>query len=220
MAKLFRTFALVLAALFALSLIVGCGGGEEDDMEVSEATLTADPASGATIAANATVSLNFSSDPGNVTVTGGTAAGSGTAWTVTGFTAPSANLTVTWDNGPDGGQGSATLTYTVTAPDTDAPTISSSTVSDGAEDVDPEKLNADGIEITFSEAVTGNIALQTEAGESVGWDGKVDGDKATLTPLAGKEIGNETTYVVAGKVSDAAGNELEVSITFTTKGKE
>ena len=220
MAKLFRTFALVLAALFALSLIVGCGGGDEDDAEVTEATLTAEPASGATIAANATVTLTFSSDPGNVTVTGGTAAGSGTSRTVTGFTAPSANLTVTWDNGPDGEQGSATLTYTVTARDTEAPTISSSTVENGQEDVDPGPLNTDGIEITFSETVTGNVALQTEAGENVGWDPKVDGDKATLTPLAGKEIGNETTYVVAGKVSDNAGNELEISIKFTTKGKE
>ena len=29
--------------------------------------------------------------------------------------------------------------------------------------------------------------------------------KATLESVAGKEIGNETTYVVKGKISDAAG---------------
>ena len=76
------------------------------------------------------------------------------------------------------------------------------------------------IEVTFSEEVTGNIALQTEAGDNVGWIGKVEGTKGTLDIVKGKEIGNETTYVIAGKVSDAAGNETEVSITFTTKGKE
>ncbi len=217
MAKLFRTFALVLAALFALSLIVGCGGGE-DDPEVAEATFNgATPASGTEIPANSDIVLNFSGTPENLAVSTGTLEGT----TIKGpFTGTSLSITVTWDNGPEGAAGSETLTYTLTAPDTDAPTISSSTVSDGDEDVDPEPLNTDGIEVKFSETVTGNIALQTEAGENVGWDGKVDGDTATLTPLAGKEIGNETTYVVAGKVSDAAGNELEVSITFTTKGKE
>ena len=31
MTKLFRTFALLLAGLFALSLMVGCGGDGEDN---------------------------------------------------------------------------------------------------------------------------------------------------------------------------------------------
>ena len=100
-------------------------------------------------------------------------------------------------------------------------TVTGGTVSDGDKDVDPEGINTDAkIEITFSEAVTGNIALQTDAGEDVGWIGTVDGTTGTLELVKGKEIGNETTYVIAGKVSDAAGNSTDVKVTFVTKGKE
>ncbi len=218
MAKLFRTFALVLAALFALSLIVGCGGDDEDDDAAAAAEFSsANPAGGSEIAANATITLTFSSDPGDVTVAGATVTGSGKTRQVAGpFAEGALTLNVSWTNG----DGSETLTYTVKAADNTKPEVLDGTVKDGEEDVDPEPINTDGIEITFSEDVSGNIALQTEGGESVGWIGKVEGNKGTLTPVAGKEIGNETTYVIAGKVSDAAGNETEVSITFTTKGKE
>ena len=107
------------------------------------------------------------------------------------------------------------------AADNTKPEVTGGTIKDGAEDVDPAEINDAGvIEVTFSEDVSGNIALQTEAGEDVGWIGKVEGMKGTLDIVKGKEIGNETTYVIKGKVSDAAGNETEVDITFTTKGKE
>ena len=219
MAKLFRTFALVLAALFALSLIVGCGGGEEDPEEEAAAEFSsAAPAGGSAIAANATITLTFSSDPGDVTVSPGAVAGSGKTRTVTGpFPEGALTLNVSWTNGG----GSTSLSYTVTPSDNEAPTVTGGTVSDGDEDVDPEGINSDGmIEVTFSEDVSGNIALQTEAGDDVGWLGKVEGNKGTLELVKGKEIGNETTYVIKGKVADAAGNETEVSVTFTTKGKE
>ena len=75
--------------------------------------------------------------------------------------------------------------------------------------------------LTFeSEGVSGNVALQTEGSDDVGWLGKVEGNKATLKLVRGKEIGNEMTYVIKGKVSDAAGNSTDVSVTFVTKGKE
>jgi len=91
---------------------------------------------------------------------------------------------------------------------------------DGDKDVDPEALNSDGkIEIEFSEDMTGNIALQTEGGDDVGWIGKVEGNKATLELVKGRELENETTYVIKGKVSDAAGNFTDVSVTFVTKAK-
>ena len=94
------------------------------------------------------------------------------------------------------------------------------TVKDGDKDVDPEAINSDGIiEITFSEDMTGNIALQTEGGDDVGWIGKVEGTKGILELVKGRELVNETTYVIAGRVSDAAGNVTEVKITFVTKGK-
>ena len=219
MAKLFRTFALVLAALFALSLIVGCGGGEDDTEEVAAAEFSsAAPASGSEIAANATITLTFSSDPGEVTVAGATVTGGGKTRQVAGpFAEGALTLAVSWTNG----DGSTSLSYTVKAADNTAPTVTGGTVKDGAEDVDPAELNDAGvIEVTFSEEVSGNIALQTEAGDDVGWIGKVEGTKGTLDIVKGKELGNETTYVIAGKVADAAGNETEVSVTFTTKGKE
>ena len=68
--------------------------------------------------------------------------------------------------------------------------------------------------------MTGNIALQTEGGDDVGWLGKVEGNKGTLELVKGRELENETTYVIRGKVSDAAGNSTDVSVTFVTKGKE
>ena len=218
MAKMFRTFALVLAALFALSLIVGCGGGDDDEEEVTAAEFSsANPAGGSEIAANATITLNFSSDPGDVTSSAGVVGGGGKTRTITGpFAEGALTLNISWTNG----DGSTSLSYTVKAADNEAPTVTGGTVKDGDEDVDPEPINSDGISIDFSEDVSGNIALQTEAGDDVGWIGKVEGNKGTLEPVAGKEIGNETTYVVKGKVSDAAGNETEVTVTFTTKGKE
>lgn len=219
MAKLFRTFALVLAALFALSLIVGCGGEDDTTDEPAAAEFSsAAPASGSEIAANATITLTFSSDPGEVTVAGATVTGGGKTRQVAGpFAEGALTLAVSWTNG----DGSTSLSYTVKAADNTAPTVTGGTVKDGEEDVDPEAINTDGvIEVTFSEEVSGNIALQTEAGDDVGWIGKVEGTKGTLDLVKGKEIGNETTYVIAGKVADAAGNETEVSVTFTTKGKE
>ena len=218
MAKLFRTFALVLAALFALSLIVGCGGGEEEEEEAAAAAFaSATPASG-DLASNGSITITFDNDPGDVTASAGAVSGAGKTRTIAGpFTPGALSLTISWTNG----DGSHTLTYNVTAPDTEAPTVTGGTISDGAEDVDPEEINGDGvIEVEFSEDVSGNIALQTEGGDDVGWIGKVEGNKGTLDLVKGKEIGNETTYVIKGKVSDAAGNETEVSVTFTTKGKE
>ena len=74
--------------------------------------------------------------------------------------------------------------------------------------------------IEFAEDMTGNIALQTEDGVDVGWIGKVVGNKAILELVKGREIVSETTYVIAGKVSDAAGNSTDVSVTFVTRTKE
>ena len=73
--------------------------------------------------------------------------------------------------------------------------------------------------ILFSEDVFGNIVLQTEGGDNVGWIGKIEGNKATLELVKGKEIANETTYVIRGKVSDAKGNAADYSVTFVTKRK-
>ena len=48
---------------------------------------------------------------------------------------------------------------------------------------------------------------------------KLKGTKETLELVKGKELDPETTYVIAGKVEDAAGNETDINITFTTASK-
>ena len=216
MTKLFRTFAFLLAGLFALSLMVGCGGDSETEEEAAPANFVSANPPGGDIAANGSITVTFDNAPADVTVSAGTVTVAGKSATITGPFPPGAlALTITWADGTQA------LSYNVTAPDTDPPAVTGGTVKDGDKDVDPEAINSDAkIEIEFSEDVSGNIALQTEGGDDVGWLGKVDGNKGTLELVKGKEIGNETTYVIAGKVSDAAGNSTDVSITFVTKGKE
>ncbi len=218
MKKMFRTLALLMAGFLAVYMI-GCGGDSDDgEEEVQDAAfVSAAPASG-DLAANGSITVVFDNDPGAVTASAGVVSGAGKSRTISGpFTAGALALSLSWENGG----GSHTLNYNVTAPDTAPPTVTGGTVKDGDKDVDPEAINTDAkIEITFSEEVTGNIALQTEGGDDVGWLGTVEGTTGTLELVKGKEIGNETTYVIAGTVKDAAGNELEVSVTFVTKGKE
>ena len=130
------------------------------------------------------------------------------------FTPGPLALRISWANG------SYTIGYTVHGPCCQPPTITGGTVTDGATDVDPEVINSDGkIVILFSEDVSGNIVLQTENGDNVGWIGKIEGNKATLALVKGKEIANETTYVIRGTVSDAKGNASDFSLTFVTKRK-
>ena len=216
MTKLFRTFALLLAGLLAMSLIVGCGDDDTEEEEAAPANFVSATPPGGDIAANGSITVTFDNAPADVTVSAGTVTVAGKSATITGpFTPGALALTITWADGTQA------LTYNVTAPDTDPPAVTGGTVSDGDKDVDPEAINsAAAIELEFSEDVSGNVALQTESGDDVGWLGKVEGNKATLELVKGKEIGNETTYVIAGKVSDAAGNSTDVSVTFVTKGKE
>ena len=175
--------------------------------------VSANPPSGSEIAANGSITLTFDNAPADVTASAGVATAAGKTVTVAGpFTPGPLRLTITWADGTQ------TLTYTIRAPDINPPTVTGGTIRDGQRNVDPDAINADAkIEIIFSEEVTGNIALQTEGGDDVGWIGKVKGNKGILELLKGKEIGNETTYVIIGRVLDAAGNEADISITFVTK---
>ena len=170
---------------------------------------------GGKIAANDTITLAFDHRPRNVTVNTGTARTIAKTVRITGpFDPGPLALTITWNDGTQ------TLNYTVAAPDSDAPEITDATVSDGDKNVNSESINSDArIQLTFNEAVSGNIELQTEAGVDVGWLGKVDGDKGTLELVRDKELGYEVTYVITGKVSDAAGNATDIDITFTTASR-
>ena len=179
------------------------------------AFVRANPTVQSELAVDDTITLTFDNPPEDVTVNVGTARIIGKRVRITGpFDPGTLALTVTWADGEQ------TLTYTVAAPDTEAPRITSGSVNNGDKDVDPESLNLPGrIEVTFNETVTGNIALQTVAGADVGWRGKVSGKKGTLELVRGKELGNEITYVIAGKVEDAAGNSTDINIRFTTAPK-
>ena len=155
-----------------------------------------------------TITVTFDNPPEDVTVNEGDATVKGDTVTITGpFTPGTLKLIITWADG------SLEFTYEVAEPDTEAPSITSGTISDGDEGVDSSRAL---IEIVFDEDISGDITLQTEAGDDVGWIGKVEGNKATLELVEGKELEPETTYVIAGTVEDAAGNETDISITFVT----
>ncbi len=177
--------------------------------------VSADPAIDSELAIDDTVTLTFDRRPRNVEVSTGTATIIARTVRITGpFDPGPLALTITWADGTE------TLSYTVAAPDSDAPEITDATVSDGDKDINPDTINSDArIEVTFSEEVSGNIELQTAAGVDVGWLGKVEGKEATLELVKGKELGNEVKYVIAGTVKDAAGNETELNITFTTASR-
>ena len=174
------------------------------------------PPSGSRLSANASIVIHFDSDPGNVTVSVGSVSGAGTSRTIAGpFPLGFLSLSVEWAGG------SQTLAYAVVTPDAVTPRVIGGTVKDADSDVDPEAINHRGIiEIVFNEAVVGSIELQTESGDDAGWIGKVEGNKGILELVKGKEIRGNAIYIIKGKVADAAGNELTISIIFATKAKE
>ena len=190
--------------------------GQAPDAAFESAT----PASGSELAANANIALKFSSDPGAVEVSAGTVTGSGKNRTVNGpFDVGTLTLTVTWANG---GADGTSLTYTVVAVDETAPKLVSSSPENGAKNQDPEKIFADGIVLTFDEAVSpgSEAVMLTSDGNDLGWEVTYDGTKVTLKGLAGQDLSNEAEYEVKGKVRDGFGNEAEVSVVFTTRLKE
>ena len=218
MKKPFRFLALFMVPALTIGLsilLVACGGDDDGDGNGDEEAAvfeSADPASGE-VPTGSLITLTFDKDPVNLAATGGTLGGSGKVRTVT---ADSATIELTWD--PDG---SKTLTYTLTAADTTAPTQTSASPSDGDSDVDPAAVNASGIVIEFDEDIKrATIEVQAD-GASVGsWPAERDGGKVTMNPAAGSELVNETTYNVVGEVEDAAGNKTAVDITFTTAAKQ
>lgn len=166
-----------------------------------------DPTVNSLLTVDGRIIVTFDNLVQDVTVNTGTAATDGNTVTITGpFTPGELELTITWSDG------SLTFTYTVAEPDTEAPSITGGTISDGDTGVDRRAT----IEVEFSEEVTGTIALHTETGKDVGWIGTVEGDTATLEFVAGRELNPEIKYVIAGTVEDAAGNETEINILFTT----
>ena len=94
------------------------------------------------------------------------------------------------------------------------PKIVHSNIKDGAKNIGRSSLTR----ITFNEPIAkGNLVLRTEDGSVV--ETKINyGNKVVNIERLGKDFTMEplTTYIIAGSVSDAAGNKAEINITFTT----
>ena len=212
--NLVRPLTLLIAILHAVYMLAGCGADDDIEEEVLPVKIVSvDPPSGNTIAVDAIITATFDGVPSDVIVSSGVATVAGKTLTIAGpFTQGTFILTITWSDGTQ------PLIYTV--PDTEAPQIISSTIKDRDTGLTTLALNKlEDIEIEFNEKVIGHVALQTEDGEDVGWLGWVEGTKAIVSVIGGKEIIDcETTFIIVGKVSDAAGNSTDFKVTFTTAG--
>ena len=229
----------LLKILLCVGPLIGCDTDMDEEPPASAPAVleTVIPKSGSTIAVNGSIALTFDKKPENFTidlelesnfgnevkeirglVLGGSHRSDKTVIISGPFPMPVTQITASWGTALP--QQSVMLTYTVVFPDCCQVIVTGGTVKDGDTGVDPEAINSDGkIEITLSGEVTGNVALQTETGEDVGWLGNVDGNMAVLELVKGRELEHETTYVIVGKVFDALGDELWIRITFVTRGK-
>ena len=105
--------------------------------------------------------------------------------------------------------------------DYSVPTITESSVVDGAANVDSKPLNLEGIHITFSERIAlSHFHLLHEEGYSLDWttEWHPDGQTVTLTasnPCAILRDGH--TYVIDFVVQDFDSWKTEDTITFTTE---
>jgi hypothetical protein len=220
MKRTIQTLAMLMAIALAVVWIAGCGEEEEGTVAVITG---ATPPEGSEIAGNTEITITFDNPALDVTVNGTPATGSGKAWKWKG-TIPegAATLSVAWTN-EDESAGSGTLSYTVTPVDETPPAIASSDPGDGDDDLDPEALNEDGMEIKFSEPVKKATVDVTIDGEPLKWTVEMsdDGMTATVVMLKGGELPYESEIVLIVNAEDAAGNKLEdAEITFTTAAKE
>ena len=196
----------------------------DDDEDFGPPSATAvfvDPPPGFTLPSNQQFSLTFDQGIIAATVNGTAATGAGLNWTVSpnlleGVTA----LNVGWTN-RDGTTGSQAVgPYIIKDLDVTPPAIVAGTVLDGDRDVDPAPINVGGFRFDFDEDITGSVKLTDEAGADFNWIASVAGQTAMLTPVAGQEMVNETTYKIEIDVQDGAGNRTRTTITFVTKPKE
>ena len=240
MCKLLRAGILIMFGMLIIGIIGGCGDDDsleevtnppqsEDDVGPASVTeVVMDPPPRAStdgvvyhILPNTKFILTFNEEVLAVTVNDTPATGSGPNWRWSSqFYLPSGSITlkIKWTN-RDGSGGFATSGPYEVVDNEEPPTIWTGTVSDGATNVDPAPINAGGFQFDFNEDITGTIVLADEAGADLNWIGTVLGRTATLTPVAGWELVNETTYKIQIDVKDGVGNQLQATITFVTKPK-
>jgi hypothetical protein len=218
--KMKRTIQ-ALAMLIAITLLavwmVGCGG---DDLTTATVTGVV-PAEGETVAANTEITITFDNPVTDVTVNGEPATGSGKTWKYKGTL--QASNAIAWTNEDESAGEGKTVAYTVEAADEIPPTVTGSTPGDGADNQDPEQINTDGIEVTFSEPLKKASIEVTVEGEALPWSVELSDDKMTakLLLIKGGDLSYETEVVIVIGAEDLAGNKLEGhEITFTTAAKE
>jgi hypothetical protein len=228
---------MMMAVLLAV-FMVACGDDDDDDaagdggeakLPDTTAITATTPAAGGSLAENGTVTITFDEAPKSATVNGQptTVQGKTATWAANGLSVgQTATLNVAWtSNSGTGGSGTAGP-FTITSSDTTPPSITASTVKDGEQGVDPEAINASGIEIKWDEAIQkGTATFVIEGGDDLKWIPTWDQLAGTLkfeVGPAGKNLGNEVTYVIEIiGVKDVVGNAFPDSkITFVTKPKE
>jgi hypothetical protein len=227
MKNLLRISALLTAALMVF-IMVGCGGGDEEEADKTAPTLTSTaPATGSAIAANGTVAMVFSEAMKEVTVAGAAGTvnlgdGKNVVWTPTGEI-PTGSVTLTINGSDKAGNklAAATLALTVKVADKVAPDIDAAKCdpANNAAGVDPAKVTA--IKIVFSETM-GEVKLDSFEPKDAKVDSKFDGDKTlAISFLGGYKLSNEMEIIATVSGKDGAGNALATTkYTFATMKKE
>ena len=227
-----RTGILITFGILITCLITGCGDDDapeevtdppqsEDRVKPPRATKVEVVPRGGTVSSNQVFTLTFNQKVIEVWLNDTTAVGSGLNWKVAPVLGQGDGqiLNIKWVN-QDGSMDTIEAgPYSVADGHPDEPVITAGTVADGDADVDPAPLNAVGIEITFDQNVSGSIKLTDAAGADLNWIARVEGSKATLTPVAGQELLNATTYRVEIDVQNGHGMRTQARITFVTKPK-
>lgn len=225
MMKLLKFSALLMAA-FLVFVMIGCGGGEEEEKDTTPPTLvSASPASGSELAANAAITLVFSEKMKSVNVPGGVVElGDGKNVTVKPsgeWTSGALTLNVTGEDMAGNALGATTLSYTVKAADKEPPKIASADPANGATGVDPAKVSE--IKIVFSEAMKDAKVSAAEPSDlAAKISAEFDKNKTLIIKfLGGYKLSNEMEVKITLEGSDLAGNSLaDTTYTFVTMKKE
>jgi len=213
--------------LFALSsivvLVVGCG--DDDDSLPAANVISVIPADGSTVPANIPITVEFDNPVNSCTIAGkaATLSPGNRIAKIDAADLPEGSQTVEikWVN-KDGSKDSYSVTYTVSK-GCSTPEIVSSSPKDGEGDVSIDEIHTNGIVIEFDEEIDPNnsvLNLTLEGTVISCWEPKFDGAKITLLCLREVDLKFGKEYKVKGTVSDFAGNETEVEISFTTESEK
>jgi len=225
-----KVFFLIIAAFLTIGLLggmTGCGEDEEEEKEPAK-MLETDPAGGGEISANGSLLITFDGAVTEVKVNGFPAetAGSKATWKAQGLQAGSQTLKIEWVD-ENGNTGSEDIALTVTALDAIPPEVGEVNIEGGATDIDPDKLNVDGIVVKFSERIDTSrskdaFALFDQGGSQIAWIPQWSEDNTQVTLMPGPKTklrpGSEYSLIISGYF-DGAGNEgSAMEVKFATAG--